>query len=65
MNKHFDDYTLKKIFSELVTKIEDLENRIAVLESKPQETRPDRTIIDFEGSDDTKVPTGENESSIE
>jgi uncharacterized protein (UPF0335 family) len=46
-------------------KIKELEKRIVTLESKLQEIYPDRTTIDFEGADATKVPTGENESDIE
>ncbi len=67
IQKSIDAMTLNVnlIFNNFRKDIEDLEKRIASLESKPLESHLSRTWIDFEGDGGTKVPTGENESHRE
>jgi|GEM_PF-4435079 hypothetical protein len=62
---YFDDDQLNPIFEKIYKRFEDLEKRIASLESKPSEITSDRHPIDFKCEVYTKVPTGENESDTE
>lgn len=58
-------YNVAIVLQQFNAKIDKLEKRVASLESKCQETDFNRSIIDSEGDDATKVPNKENEINTE